>query len=55
MEFRKEVMVYCEDCGDWYLEKEVKFVNIEEDMQGVDVLTFVCSGCEGEQKSRRYG
>ena len=54
MEFRKEVQVYCKDCGDWWLEKEVKFINIEEDFQGADVLTFECPGCESEQKSRRY-
>ena len=54
IEFEKEIQVYCKDCHDWYLEKEVKFINIEEDIQGADVLTFECPGCECEQKSRRY-
>lgn len=36
-------------------EKEVKFENIEEDIQGRDVLTFTCPFCKKIHKSLRVG
>lgn len=35
-------------------EDEVKFINIEEDMQGRDTLTFECPKCKEEHKSLRF-
>ena len=43
-----KIKVLCKKCG-WVDESTVEFVNIEEDMQGRDVLTFVCKcGLPGE-------
>jgi hypothetical protein len=33
----------------------VKFINIEEDIQGADILTFECPHCKTQQKSKRFG
>lgn len=55
MAYRKVIKVYCSNCKEWYSEKKVEFLNIEEDFQGADVLTFKCHVCGEHQKSRRYG
>ena len=34
--------VYCEWCNDWHYTDEVEFLNIEEDIQGRDVMYFEC-------------
>jgi len=47
--------VYCSECHEQKDEKKVKFINIEEDMQGADVETFKCPDCHTIQKSRIYG
>lgn len=36
-------------------EKDVEFVDIEEDFEGRDVLTFVCPVCGETHKSLRFG
>lgn len=36
------VVVNCGGCGIDYREQDVHFENIEEDIQGYDVLTFTC-------------
>jgi hypothetical protein len=41
--------------GDMVDEANVEFLNIEEDIQGADVLTFRCPVCGEPHKSRRYG
>ena len=51
---KKRIQVRCSKCG-WIDENDTEFVNIEEDMQGADILTFICPKCKNEQKSRRYG
>ena len=43
--------VYCSKCKGWYTEREVQFINIEEDMEGRDVMTFRCPKCNTEQCS----
>jgi len=48
------IRVRCKTCG-WIDEKKTEFVNIEEDFQGADILTFICPTCKEKQKSRRYG
>ena len=55
MKFKKEIQVYCSECKDWLYEKDVEFINIEEDFQGADILTFKCPHCGSIKKSRRYG
>lgn len=49
----KIIKVNCKECG-WVEEKKVEFLNIEEDFDGADILTFKCL-CGEERKSRRYG
>ena len=53
--YKKVIKVHCSNCPTWVDEDKVKFVNIEEDIQGADVLTFICPHCNTEQKSRRFG
>jgi predicted RNA-binding Zn-ribbon protein involved in translation (DUF1610 family) len=36
-------------------ESKIKFVDIEENLYGEDVLTFECPKCGETHKSRRYG
>lgn len=50
----KIVTVLCFDCNERLDEKLVKFINIEEDMQGCDVLTFECPKCKKVQNSKRW-
>jgi hypothetical protein len=47
------ILVFCEKCDEWMGENETKFENIEEDVQGRDVLTFKCPDCKTKQKSIR--
>ena len=47
--------VYCSECHEQKNVEKVKTIDIEEDMQGVDVLTFECLDCHTVQKSRIYG
>lgn len=37
-----EARVYCEHCQDFHLVDEVECLNIEEDIQGRDLITFLC-------------
>jgi len=52
-EYKKRIKVKCSKCG-WLYEDDVEFINIEEDIQGADVLTFKCK-CGKVRKSRRFG
>ena len=49
----KTIKVMCNDCKQSTDESKVEFVNIEEDIQGRDILTFVCPYCNTTQKSFR--
>lgn len=53
--YKKTINVHCSNCPTWVDEDKVKFVDIEEDFQGADVLTFICPHCNTQQKSRRFG
>jgi len=53
--YRKKIYVRCKKCDEWIDEDKTKFVNIEEDFQGRDILTFKCHQCETVQKSIRLG
>jgi hypothetical protein len=46
------VMLECEN-NELIAESNVKFVNIEEDIQGRDMLTFECPCCGDEHTSVR--
>ena len=54
-DWRPAIKVMCGKCKDWIPEDETEFLDIEEDIQGADVLTFKCPHCKTTQKSRRYG
>lgn len=49
---QRVVHVYCSTCGQLD-ESTVKALNIEEGLQGEDILTFECPGCLTTQKSKR--
>jgi hypothetical protein len=49
------IKVRCDLCEAWYDERDVTFQDIEEDIQGADILMFVCPKGHRERKSRRIG
>jgi len=51
----RKIQVYCGFCKMWVNEETVEFLNIEEGMQGEDMLTFKCPDCGQKSISRRYG
>lgn len=53
--FERVIRVYLSCTGDWVDERQVKVENIEEDIQGQDVLTFKCPECGQTHKSLRRG
>jgi len=48
------IKVYCAACREWYFEKDVKVLDIEEDIQGRDHLKFICPK-EHKAQSPRIG
>jgi hypothetical protein len=48
------IWVSCSKCGIDYDESKVKFLDIEEGLQGEDILTFICPKGH-KMKSRRRG
>jgi hypothetical protein len=46
--------VICERCQKRYFVKEVEFLDIEEDIFGCDVMTFVCPEGHKAQKSNVF-
>jgi DNA-directed RNA polymerase subunit M/transcription elongation factor TFIIS len=48
-----QVVLSCD--GDRISEDEVEFINIEEDIQGRDRLTFKCPRCHENHTSYRLG
>jgi len=49
-----QIYVRCPHCVRNIDENEVKFLNIEEDEMGKDVMTFICPVCKTKQKSHRF-
>lgn len=47
-----EVLLECND--DYLPEDQVEFLNIEEDFEGRDVLTFKCPNCGKVHRSHRF-
>jgi len=50
----REIEVYLECTDDYIPECEVEFLNIEEDFEGREVLTFKCPECGQIHKSPRF-
>jgi len=48
MKFRGATVI-CPDCGNRWNAEEVEFINIEEDIQGYDVMTFICPECDEKE------
>lgn len=46
-----KVEVYCEFCKEWHYTDEVEFLDIEEDFEGRDKMTFLCKATNQESKS----
>lgn len=47
-----KVMLTCNK--EWMEEELVNYIDIEEDMEGKDVLTFECPVCNEVHRSRRF-
>ena len=43
--------VYCCQCKEWHDVDDVDFLDISEDLQGRDVMTFMCPLTMTEQQS----
>jgi RNase P subunit RPR2 len=52
-DYRPEIRVWCKECKEWIEESKTTFVDISEDIQGKDLLTFKCPTCHTEQQSHR--
>ena len=52
-EWERKVKVMLTCTKDWCLEEEVESLNIEEDIEGRDVLTFTCPECGQVHQSFR--
>lgn len=50
----RQIYVNCKNCGRISQDKDTEFVDIEEDFQGRDILTFICKKCGKQQKSLRF-
>ena len=46
--------VYCSKCNERRDSEKVKFLNIEEDFYGRDIMTFKCDKCGTRQESFVY-
>jgi hypothetical protein len=46
--------VFCQNCSGEHFTDEVEFTNVEEDMQGRDIMHFVCPVTKTETKSLVY-
>ena len=47
--------VHCSNCPAFINKYDVTIANIEEDIQGVDLVTFMCPKCKTIQKSNIFG
>jgi len=52
---RSSIQVFIECLGDWIPESDVKVLDVEEDIQGRDKLTFKCPECGKQHTSLRVG
>lgn len=54
-QYQRVIRVVLSCNGDRIDERKVEVLNIEEDIQGRDVLTFKCPECKQTHKSLRLG
>lgn len=54
-QYEPKVKVTCPTCKNMFNEDAVEFINIEEDIQGRDLLTFKCPVCNEPKKAYRLG
>ena len=54
-EFRREVVVTLTCTNERISETDVEIINIEEDIQGRDLLTFICPKCKKQHTAYRLG
>jgi len=47
----RRIWVHCGECQERKDALKVEFVDIEEDIQGRDILTFKCHDCETQQRA----
>lgn len=50
----RRFIVLCTECSEEHETSKVEFVNIEEDIQGRDVMHFMCPVTDTETKSLVY-
>lgn len=50
----EQFVVICTECSDEHLTIDVEFLNVEEDIQGRDVMFFVCPITKTPTKSMVY-
>lgn len=53
VKYEPKIKVTCTACKTMSNEDDVEFIDISEDMQGYDVLTFRCPHCKEVSKSHR--
>ena len=51
---RHKFIVICPECSEEHTTIEVKFLNVEEDIVGRDVMTFLCPVTQTPAKSPVY-
>jgi hypothetical protein len=49
-----DMFVRCSECGEEHESNEVEALDIAEDFEGRDVLTFICPETKNETKSLVY-
>jgi hypothetical protein len=47
-------IVVCRECSEEHTTEEVEFLNVEEDMQGRDVMFYVCPVTQTQTSSLVY-
>ena len=50
----EQFIVLCPECGEEHLTTDVEFLNVEEDIQGHDIMYFVCPVTNNSTKSKVY-
>lgn len=53
-DMNEQFIVICSECSEEHLTTEVEFLNVEENMQGRDVMYYVCPVTNTETSSMVY-
>jgi hypothetical protein len=54
MIMNERFIVVCRECSEEHTTEEVEFLNVEEDMQGRDVMFYVCPVTQTQTSSLVY-